>query len=175
MRAIRRLRWKDLVIYTISDLARRMPRRLCADARGVSAIEFAIAAPFVLVTVLGACELAMTMLMDATVQLAAQAASRCGLTTTNPSAGTREQQAQDIANAYLARWTRLAGTTVSITMANYGAYANVNAANSASGMGRNGEVIAYNIKLTTPGMSGIPQLFGISQMTFQRSYLVQNE
>jgi len=59
--------------------ARTLTRRLSTlttDSRGVSAIEFAIAAPFVLVLVLGTCELAMDMLMDASVQLAAQAASR---------------------------------------------------------------------------------------------------
>ena len=146
-----------------------------SDVDGVSAIEFAIAAPFVLVIVLGTCELAMDMLMDASVQMAAQAASRYGLTTTAPSNGTRQQQAQAIVNSYLQHWTRLPNTTVSITATNYGTYGNVGTGNSTSGMGALGDVVAYSVTLTTPGVTGIPQLFGIGQLTFQRNYLVQNE
>jgi Flp pilus assembly protein TadG len=145
------------------------------ESSGVSAIEFAIAAPFVLVIVLGTCELAMDMLMDASVQMAAQAASRYGLTTTAPTTGTRQQQAQTIVNGYLQRWTRLPNTTVTITATDYGSYGNVGTSNSSSGMGAFGDVVAYNITLSTPGMSGIPQLLGISKLTFQRNYLVQNE
>ncbi len=54
-----------------------------------STIEFAILAPFVFVIVLSTVEMALDMMIDATVQIAAQAASRTGLTTTNPSARTR--------------------------------------------------------------------------------------
>jgi len=36
-------------------------------------------------------------------------------------------------------------------------------------------VVSYNITLTTPGISGIPQLVGIPLLTFQRNYIVQNE
>ena len=157
------------------NIKRRSRRALWRDDRGISAIEFAIATPFVLVLVLGTCELAMDMLMDTTVQMAAQAASRYGLTTTEPATGTRAQQAQTIVNAYLARWTRLPGTTVTIETLNYGSYGNVNTGNSSSGMGGLGDVVAYNIKLTTRGMSGIPQLLGMREMTFERTYLVQNE
>jgi len=29
--------------------------------------------------------------------------------------------------------------------------------------------------VTIPGFSGIPQLFGVNTLTFQRNYIVQNE
>jgi len=75
----------------------------------------------------------------------------------------------------LQHWTRLPNTAVTITTLDYGSYGNVNTSNSTPGMGALGDVVSYNITLTTPGMSGIPQLLGIGQLTFQRNYLVQNE
>jgi hypothetical protein len=42
-------------------------------------------------------------------------------------------------------------------------------------MGNFGDVVLYQITLTMPTFSGIPKLFGIESMTFQRNYLVQNE
>jgi Flp pilus assembly protein TadG len=145
------------------------------DTRGVSAIEFAIAAPFVLVLVLGTCEVALDMVMDATVQMAAQAASRYGITTTQPATGTRDAQAAAIVNTYLSHWTRLPNTTVTIKTLDYGSYGNVGTSPGTAGMGGLGDIVSYQITLSTPGVSGIPQLLGIKQLTFQRNYLVQNE
>jgi hypothetical protein len=36
-------------------------------------------------------------------------------------------------------------------------------------------IVSYNITVTMPGFSGIPQLVGIPLLTFQRNYIVQNE
>jgi hypothetical protein len=108
------------------------------------------------------------------VQLAAQQASRVGLTTTTPSSGTRDSQARAIINAYLAPWTRIGGT-VTISTLNYGSYGNVGTSSYQSNMGNFGDVVSYNISVTIPGFSGIQKLFGISSLTFSRNYLVQNE
>jgi hypothetical protein len=48
------------------------------------------------------------MMIDATVQIAAQAASRVGLTTTNPASGTRAAQAQQIVTSIMSGWTNMA-------------------------------------------------------------------
>jgi Flp pilus assembly protein TadG len=155
------------------------PRRLLAifahDCRGVSAIEFAIAAPFVFIIVLGTVEIAVDMLMDASVQIAAQAASRYGLTTTNPTTGSRASQAQSIAMNMLSAWTGLPNTKVTITELDYGSYGNVGSASYTAGPGQLGDVVSYNITLTTNGVSGIPKLVGMPQLTFQRNFIVQNE
>jgi hypothetical protein len=145
------------------------------DGRGVSAIEFAIAAPFVFIIVLGTVEIAVDMMMDASVQIAAQAASRSGLTTSNPATGTRASQAQAIAMSMLSAWTKVPDTTVSITETDYAEYGDIGTAASAPGLGELGDVVSYNISLTTQGVSGIPKLIGIKNMTFQRNYIVQNE
>jgi len=153
----------------------RLLATLCRDGSGVSAIEFAIAAPFVFVFVLGTVELAVDMIIDATVQMAAQTASRVGLTTTNPTTGTRAQQAQQIVSNILSGWTGLPNTTLTVTELNYGTYTGIGTPAYTTGPGSLGDVVSYNITLTTPGISGIPQLVGIPLLTFQRNYIVQNE
>ena len=153
----------------------RLLAMLCRDGSGVSAIEFAIAAPFVFVLVLGTVELAVDMMIDATVQMAAQTASRVGLTTTNPASGTRAQQAQQIVSNILSGWTGMPNTTLTVTELSYGTYNAIGTPAYAAGPGSLGSVVSYNITLTTPGVSGIPQLVGIPLLTFQRNYIVQNE
>ncbi|MEA3115055.1 MAG: hypothetical protein QOG58_4854 [Caballeronia sp.] len=145
------------------------------DSGGVSAIEFAIAAPFVFIFVLGTLELAVDMMIDATVQIAAQSASRVGLTTTNPASGTRATQAQQIVKNIMSGWTGMPRTTLTITELDYSTYNDVSSGNYTAGLGSLGDVVSYNITLTTPGISGIPQMVGIPLLTFQRNYIVQNE
>jgi Flp pilus assembly protein TadG len=153
----------------------RLFATLYRDSRGVSAIEFAIAAPFVFILVLGTVELAVDMMIDATVQIAAQAASRAGLTTTPPASGSRDDQAKSIAMNILGGWSKLPNTTVTITESDYGSYGNIGSSSFTPGSGALGDVVSYNITLTTPGISGIPQLVGFPTLTFQRNYIVQNE
>lgn len=155
-------------------MTQRFVARLWRDIRGVSAIEFALVAPVVFILVLGTLEMALDMIVDASVQIAAQQASRIGLTTANPASGTRADQAQTVVNNVLGRWRNIGGT-VTITTLNYGSYNNVGSTNYQANMGNFGDVVSYNIAVTIPGFSGIPQLLGVKSMTFQRNYIVQNE
>jgi Flp pilus assembly protein TadG len=148
--------------------------RLARDDSGVSAIEFALVGPVVFLLVLGTVEIALDMIVDASVQLAAQQASRVGLTTVSPSTGTRDSQARAIINAYLQPWTNIGGT-VSVTTLNYGTYGNVGTSSYQSNMGNFGDIVSYNVSVTIPGFSGIQKLFGLKSLTFSRNYLVQNE
>jgi Flp pilus assembly protein TadG len=148
--------------------------RIARDSRGMSSIEFALVGPAVIFLTLGTVELALDMIVDASVQIAAQAASRVGLTTVNPASGTRDDQAKRIVMAIVGRWQNIGGT-VSISTLNYGTYSNVGTSNYQANMGNLGDVVSYNIAVTIPGFSGIPKLFGVKSMTFQRNYLVQNE
>jgi Flp pilus assembly protein TadG len=153
-------------------------RRLLGDSRGVTAIEFAMFAPFMVIMILGTIEVALNMFVDASVQLAAQAASRAGLTTSAPAVGTRAQQAQKIVTSILGGWSNI-GATVNITELTYGTYNNIGNTNyqAVVGLGGFGDVVSYNISVTMPagGFSGIPKILGIPPMVFQRNYLVQNE
>jgi Flp pilus assembly protein TadG len=150
--------------------------RFALDDRGASTIEFVVLTPIVFVLILATVELALDMMVDASVQIAAQAASRVGLTTSAPSSGSRSDQAQQIVNTILGGWTNISGTTLSITMLTYGTYSNIGTTNVTTGMGGYGDVVSYNIAVTMQkGFTGLPKLFGIQQMVFQRNYIVQNE
>ncbi|MFL9963026.1 pilus assembly protein [Paraburkholderia sediminicola] len=155
---------------------RRGPTGALADDSGVSAIEFALLSPLVFFLVLGTVELALDMIVDASVQIAAQSASRTGLTTTAPATGTRAAQAQSIVMNTLGGWQKIGGT-VTITTVNYGTYNNVGTSNYQTNMGGFGDVVSYQITVTLPnGFTGLPRYFGVPlPLTFQRNYLVQNE
>lgn len=160
----------------MNALVLRRFRALFRDDVGVSAIEFAIAAPMVLILVIGTVEMATMMMMDATVQMAAQAAARYGMTNVTPTDGTtRQATAEQIARNVLSGWSQMANTSVTISEVAYSSYSNVGTSSSTSGLGGFGDVVSYNITLKTKGISGLPGLFGVEWLTFQRSYLVQNE
>ncbi|MEZ2309387.1 TadE/TadG family type IV pilus assembly protein [Paraburkholderia sp. RCC_158] len=147
-----------------------------ADDSGVSAIEFALLSPVVFFLVLGTVELALDMIVDASVQIAAQSASRTGLTTTVPTGSTRADQAASIVMNTLGGWKKIGGT-VAIKTLNYGTYNNVGTTSYQSNMGEFGDVVSYQITVTLPkGFTGLPKYFGVPlPLTFQRNYLVQNE
>ncbi|MDR5762709.1 TadE/TadG family type IV pilus assembly protein [Caballeronia sp. LZ035] len=153
-------------------------KQLLRDERGIASIEFAFVGIIAMILFIGTVEIALEMIADASVQAAAQAASRVGLTTTAPSSGTRVQKAQSIVENILSGW-RNVGATITVSELNYGSYGYGNVASAGysptQDMGGYGDVVVYNIKLTMPGITGVPKLFGISQLTFQRNYLVQNE
>ncbi|GJH11922.1 hypothetical protein CBA19CS11_23810 [Caballeronia novacaledonica] len=152
--------------------------RILRDERGIASIEFAFVVFIAVILIVGTVELALEMIVDATVQAAAQEASRVGLTTTAPSTGTRVQQAQAIVQTILGGW-RNVNATITVTELNYGNYGYGNVASSTytptQDMGGYGDVVAYNIQLKMPGITGIPAMFGINELTFERNFIVQNE
>ncbi|MDR5818215.1 MULTISPECIES: pilus assembly protein [unclassified Caballeronia] len=164
--------------------ARRRPgspafaKALLRDERGIASIEFAFVGIIAMILFIGTVEIALEMIADASVQAAAQVASRVGLTTTAPTSGTRSQEAQAKVESILGGW-RNVGATIAVTEQNYGSYGYNNVANASyaptSDMGGYGDVVVYNIQLKMPGITGVPKLFGISQLTFERNYIVLNE
>lgn len=154
----------------------RGPIGALTDNSGVSAIEFALLSPVVFFLVFGTVELALDMIVDASVQIAAESASRTGLTTTAPATGTRASQAQSIVMNTLGGWQKIGGT-VTINTLNYGTYNNVGSSSYQANMGGFGDVVSYQITVTLPtGFTGLPKFFGVPlPLTFQRNYLVQNE
>jgi Flp pilus assembly protein TadG len=161
----------------MNSLMARCRNRFAACMRsndGASAIEFALCAPVIFIIILGTIELSLDMFVDASVQLAAQAASRAGLTTENPATGTRAQEAQQIVMDYLGRWKNL-GASVTIAEQDFAAYSDVGTSSFTGGLGGLGDVVSYNITVTMPAFTPIPKLLGITTLTFQRNYLVQNE
>ena len=153
----------------------RLGRALIADEKGVTAIEFAICAPIVFLFVLITIELCVDMMIDATLQAATQAAARAGLINVTPATQTRAAMASSIVTNGLAGWLRLPNTTVSIVETSYSSYSNVGTALNTTGLGGFGDVVSYQVTLTTPGITGIPAVLGFSPLVFSRNFLVQNE
>jgi Flp pilus assembly protein TadG len=153
---------------------RRVCRRFAHDASGVSAIEFALVGPVIFLMILGTLELALDMVVDASVQLAAQQASRTGLINVNPSSGTRADQAKKMVNSILKPWTAIGGT-IAIDARAYASYNDVGGTSYQSSLGGFGDVVSYNITLTMPTFTGIPNIVGVSKMVFSRNFIVQNE
>jgi Flp pilus assembly protein TadG len=83
---------------------------------GVSTIEFAIVFPFMIIIAFMGFELAFDIIVDASVQIAAESASRVGVVVGTPPNGlTREQQATQIVHGILDGWTSVGGVvTVNI-------------------------------------------------------------
>lgn len=146
-------------------------RRLARSERGVSTLEFAFVAPFMFILIFASFELALDMIVDASVQIAAEVASRISMTGTAPASGTRDQQAIANVNAILGMWTNL-GATVKISTLAYSSYNNIGTSNYTSGTGALGNIVTYNITVTMPAFTGIPAL---GTLTVQRNFIVQNE
>jgi Flp pilus assembly protein TadG len=161
--------------------ARSLPRKnagmrlsaLWRDERGGSAIEFALAFIPVVFIILAAIEFGLDMAVDATVQIAAQAASRAGMVTmTAPTSGqtTSQAAAQTIVMQYLGVWQNT-GATVTVTRTNYAAFGGTASTNASYC----GNVESYVIQVSNmPTFTGIGKWFGMTQLNFQRSFIVQN-
>lgn len=147
-------------------------RRFGRAEGGVSTLEFALFAPAVFIFVLGIIEVGLDLMVDASVQYAAQQASRAGITTVAPASGTREQAASQTVTTILRPWTNIGGK-LTIAMVDYGTFGNTTPSSGAGGFG---DVVSYNITLSMPrGFTGLLGFFGATPLVFRRYYLVQNE
>ena len=143
---------------------------------GVSTIEFAIVFPFMIIIAFMGFELAFDIIVDASVQVAAEAASRVSMVVGTPANGnTREQQALQNVHAVLDGWANVGGV-VTINILDYGSYSNLGTSNyGAANPGGLGDIVSYNITVTMPGLTGIPAWAGLPTLKFQRNFIVQNE
>ncbi|WP_050454301.1 TadE/TadG family type IV pilus assembly protein [Candidatus Burkholderia verschuerenii] len=140
---------------------------------GVSTLEFALFAPAVFILVLGIIEVGLDLTVDASVQYAAQQASRAGITTVAPATGeTRERAASQTVTNILRPWTNIGGR-LTIAVVDYGTFGSSTTSSSSGGLG---DVVSYNITLTMPhGFTGFLGFFGATPLVYRRYYLVQNE
>lgn len=178
--------------------------RCSRDDRGVSAIEIAIALPVVIFITLSCVEIALDLWVDATVETAAQRASRLGITTVQPTGETLEQAVRDSINDTLSPWAARS-PVITVTLKSYPSYSAVGQGEpytdvnnvghyvlgdpyvdvnkngvydsdlGVEGTGSYGDIVSYNIVVTMKDFTGIPTLVGIPNLTFQRTFIVQNE
>lgn len=161
-------------------------------------------APFLIIIILGTIEIGLDMWIDASVEAAAQRASRLGITTVIPTGQTREQAVQAIVNNVLSTWQSL-NAVETTTIKSYSSYIAVgqpepytdvhnvghyvlgdpytdvnkngqwDADQGTNGAGGYNDIVQYTITFTTQSFTGLPELLGMSKLTFGRTFIVQNE
>jgi len=171
---------------------------------GMTTIEFAILVPFMVILILGTIELGLDMWVDASVEAAAQKASRLGITTVVPQGKTRDQAVQDIIDSTLSTWTTLTPIEKT-TVKSYASYAAVGQAEpytdvakvghyvagdpytdvnkngqwdsdqGTAGEGGYNDIVSYNITFTMHSFTGLPEMLKIAPLVFSRTFIVQNE
>ncbi|WP_345814960.1 TadE/TadG family type IV pilus assembly protein [Paraburkholderia sp. PREW-6R] len=183
----------------------RVVRRLRTDDRAVTAVEFALVSPVVVFLLLGLVETGLDLWVDATVETAVQRASRLGITTLPPTGEANMQDAvNDSIKNTMSVWLPRA-LTFNITSKVYPSYdgsagaepytdvghvghyvqgdpfvdVNKNGVWDAdlgvNGTGNYDDVVSYTVTITMSSFTGIPELFGIPQLVFSRTFIVQNE
>lgn len=152
--------------------------RFARSERGVSTLEFAFIAPFMFILIFGSFELALDMIADASVQIAAEVASRSAMVMGAPPAGvTPAQQVSATVHQILDMWAPLGGN-VNVQLTAYSALNELGGANGVAGVGAGGSIVTYNVSLTMPAFTGVPSWVNAGSpfvFTFSRNFVVQNE
>lgn len=174
-----------------------------SDRRGTAALEFAIAFPMIIMLTMGTIELALMMLLDASLEIAVSEASRTGSLT---QAGTldkpitepeRVAKVRAIVESWVGRWVpgtsnikietftyespRLANMPTWIDRNNNGACdpgegtCPPTGIQLFPGLGQAGTLTLYSVDVTRPGFTGILNMVGISSLHFVRQTVVLNE
>lgn len=172
---------------------------LCKDRRAIAALEFAFVFPIVLLISLGAIELALMMLVDASLEIAASECSRAGALTSAGTAEQRTARVQKIFDTFAGRWVPASGGSTQVTMTVYPNLAalgkptwidknnNLNCDDGEGtcpaqggfqvvpGIGGVGSLVVYQVAISRPGVSGIFKLIGINSLSFNSQIVVINE
>ncbi|HLO75578.1 MAG TPA: TadE/TadG family type IV pilus assembly protein [Magnetospirillum sp.] len=173
-------------------------RRLWNDRRGTIALEFAFVFPILLLLTVGCLELALMMLLDASVELGLVEASRTGSLSALGTESQRKAKIEEIVSMWVSRWVP-GSSTLKIETFVYPALNNANAptwvdsnnngqwdpgegtspANGGiklvPGIGLQNSLVLYDLTVTRPGFTGILRLVGVDQLEFRRQALVLNE
>lgn len=174
------------------------------DQRGVSALEFAMLFPLLLLLILGTVEIAFVMMIDASLELAVRDASRYGMISPATAAETRDQRIRDIVENWLGRWLS-DPQDIAIDVRTYAAFDNIgepepfaddngngtwdagedyqdlnddgvwNADMGTAGAGGREEIVLYDVSFTRPTVTGILTMVGIDAYRFDRRIVIQNE
>jgi Flp pilus assembly protein TadG len=162
--------------------ARRHGPGLRHDERGITALEFALSAPFAILFMLLTIEVGFLLMADATLETAVQQASRYGITVETPSTCTgtctRSQLIDNIIVNMMSRWTPPSSITVTKTA--YAAFpanttGTLSSTGGTAGAGAAGNIVAYSVTVKLTSLTGLFKLTGSSTYTLTRTVVVQNE
>lgn len=140
--------------------------------RGLTALEFVIGLPFLLLLVIGTIEMGMILMADASLEAAVRQASRFGQTTMVPTGETRDQAITALVDRDLMMWVK-SPQQITISTTTYPSYAS--GVKTQTGAGNLGDIVLYKVSFTRPTFTGILGIVGVKQLTFSRTILIQNE
>lgn len=167
------------------------------DRCGVVAVEFAFAFPIIILLTIGTIEVALMMLMDASLQIGIAEASRSGSLTQFGTAEARVSRVTSIMKTWAGRW--VPGT--SEIKVDYLVYPNLSdigkptwvdnnkndkcdpgegdcSASSVKlvpGMGLAGSLVVYQVRISRSGFTGVLKLAGINTLNYFVEIVVLNE
>lgn len=168
-----------------------------SDLRGIAALEFAFAFPVMIMMTIGTIELALMMLLDASLEMAMAEASRAGSLSQAGTEAERTAAVRQIVDSWVGRWvpgtsdiTVETFTYASPTQANQPTWVDRNNNGKCDmgegtcpptgvqvfpGIGPSGTLTLYSITVTRPGFTGVFGMAGINTLTFSRQTVVLNE
>ena len=174
------------------------------DDSGASALEFALVMPLVLILIVGTIDVAIAMLTDGFLEQSVRAASRLGLTTTEPSGKSRDDAIREIIQNGVGNWVGK-DNVLHIETRTYKSFANGgqpepcgdeshkntgpctrpftdmkhnetwDADMGGSGAGGRGDIVSYRVWFGRPAFTGILGLLGRDLYHFERRIVIQNE
>lgn len=165
---------------------------LLSDSAGVTALEFALVAPALVFLLVAGIEVGLSMMLDATLDLAVGQAARFGKTTERSAScaeadgdsACRMQEIRRILHARLDPWASKP-SDIRISVRSYPTWSDARGASGTMpdpGSGTAGQdpggrssIVLYSVMVERPSFSGIFSLIDMDVLTFQRSTIIRNE
>lgn len=152
--------------------------RLRRSQQGVSALEYALAAPLLFAVIFVAIEVAFIMLADAHLDVAANRVARLGRIGIT---GGCEQAVNKVMNDTLSGWisddSNVYAEAKVYTPGGDNAFGDAydETYTPVCDNGGRGDMVIYRLGFDRPGMTGFISWLGLSKVRFERVVLIQNE
>ncbi|MEC5318909.1 TadE/TadG family type IV pilus assembly protein [Brenneria populi subsp. brevivirga] len=158
---------------------RKRGRRLRRSQRGVTAMEYALAAPLLFAVIFIAIEVAFIMLADAHLDVAANRVARLGRIGFDTEK-TCDTAVREVMTQTLSGWASAGEIRVDAQVYTPGQsndFSDVDDENykPVCDTGERGDMVIYRLGFDRPGLTGFISWLGLSRVRFERVILIQNE
>ncbi|MFA5521477.1 MAG: TadE family protein [Castellaniella sp.] len=148
--------------------------------RGVTALEFAIVAPLVILLLFFSLEMGLAMWADATLEVAAMRISRIAQLGV-PEGTSCTQAVRNVLERHVGFWVRDRGTLrADMTIYTPGIDPSLpdfddDEYEPVCDAGGRGDMIIFRLGFDRPAFTGIMGMFGVDIMRYERTAIIQNE
>ncbi|CPR17821.1 pilus assembly protein [Brenneria goodwinii] len=158
---------------------RQLRSRLRRNQQGVTALEYALAAPLLLAVIFVAIEVAFIMLADAHLDVAANRVARMGrLGITGECQLAVDKVMNDTLSGWISDDSKVYAEAKVYTPGGDNAFGDVYDENyipPECDSGGRGDMVIYRLGFDRPGLTGFISWLGLSKVRFERVVLIQNE